>query len=122
MADRGRGNRSGRPTNVSAKTDLGNTTEGISVGINSLVMGFDVRTMVGIGAFGFNSGVYAGLRFAGTALRAPDIGFPCRQGTIEAYIDTGVGYSIPGWVTDAINFFLSPFTDKKIDRSEEHTS
>ena len=105
------------PTNVSAKTDLGNTTEGISVGINSLVMGFDVRTMVGIGAFGFNSGVYAGLRFAGTALRAPDIGFPCRQGTIEAYIDTGVGYSIPGWVTDAINFFLSPFTSHNVERA-----
>ncbi len=105
------------PTDVSAKTDLGNTAEGISVGINSLVMGFSLRTMVGIGAFGFSSGVYAGLRFAGTVLRAPDIGFPCRQGTIEAYIDSGVGYSIPGWVTDALNVFLSPFTSHKVDSS-----
>lgn len=105
------------PTDIRAKTDLGNTAEGISVGINSLVMGFDVRTMVGIGAFGFNSGVYAGLRFAGTVLRAPDIGIPCRQGTIEAFIDSGVGYSLPGWVTDAINFFLSPFTSHQVARA-----
>jgi hypothetical protein len=80
-------------------------------------MGFSLRTMVGIGAFGFSSGVYAGLRFAGTVLLAPVIGFPCRQGTIEAFIDSGVGYSIPGWVSDALNVFLSPFTSHKIDRS-----
>ena len=106
-----------RASDVKANTDLGKTAEGISVGINSLVMGFDVRTMIGIGAFGFSTGVYAGLRFAGTVLRAPDIGFPCRQGTIEAFIDSGVGYSLPGWITDAINFFLSPFTSHKISRA-----
>jgi hypothetical protein len=105
------------PHHATANTDLGNSVEGISVGINSIVMGFDVRTTIGIGAFGFTTGVYAGLRFSGTALRAPNIGFPCRQGTIEADMDTGVGYSIPGWATDAINFFISPFTDKKIDRA-----
>jgi hypothetical protein len=105
------------PTHATAITDLGNSTEGISVGINSAVMGFDVRTMIGIGAFGFNTGVYAGLRFAGTVLRAPDIAFPCRQGTIEAFIDTGVGYSLPGWATDAINVFIAPFTSKRIDRA-----
>jgi hypothetical protein len=105
------------PTDLKADTDLGNTTEGISVGINSLVMGFSVRTMVGIGAFGFSTGVYAGIRFTGTMLRAPDIGFPCRQGTIEAYIDSGVGYQLPAVITDAINFFLSPFTSHKVDRA-----
>jgi hypothetical protein len=105
------------PTDLKADTDLGNSTEGISVGINSLVMGFSVRTMVGIGAFGFSTGVYAGIRFTGTMLRAPDIGFPCRQGTIEAFIDSGVGYQLPAVITDAINFFLSPFTSHKVDRA-----
>ena len=105
------------PTDLKADTDLGNSTEGISVGINSLVMGFSVRTMVGIGAFGFSTGVYAGIRFTGTMLRAPDIGFACRQGTIEAFIDSGVGYQLPAVITDAINFFLSPFTSHKIDRA-----
>ena len=105
------------PTDLKADTDLGSSTEGISVGINSLVMGFSVRTMIGIGAFGFSTGVYAGIRFTGTMLRAPDIGFPCRQGTIEAFIDSGVGYQLPAVITDAINFFLSPFTSHKIDRA-----
>jgi len=105
------------PTDLKADTDLGSSTEGISVGINSLVMGFSVRTMVGIGAFGFSTGVYAGIRFTGTMLRAPDIGFPCRQGTIEAFIDSGVGYQLPAVITDAINFFLSPFTSHKVDRA-----
>jgi hypothetical protein len=105
------------PTQVKTNTNIGNSVEGISVGINSIVMGFDVRTMVGIGAFGFNSGVYMAFRFSGTALKSPNIGFACRQGTIDINLDTGVGYSIPKWVTDAINIFLSPFTSKRVDRA-----
>jgi hypothetical protein len=49
--------------NITTRTDIGNSVEGISVGINSVVMGFDIRTMVGIGAFGFNAGVYMAFRF-----------------------------------------------------------
>jgi hypothetical protein len=100
---------------VKSTTDIGNSVEGISVGINSVVMGFDVRTMVGIGAFGFNAGVYVAFRFSGTALKSPNIGFACRQGTVDINLDTGIGYSIPHWVTDAINIFLSPFTKKRVD-------
>lgn len=100
---------------VKTATDIGNSVEGISVGINSVVMGFNIRTMVGIGAFGFNAGVYVAFRFSGTALKAPNTAFPCRQGTIDINLDTGVGYAIPPWVTDAINIFLSPFTSKRVD-------
>jgi hypothetical protein len=70
---------------------------------------------VGLGGFGFSTGVYGGLRFSGTVLRAPDIAFACRQGTIESFIDSGIGYSIPQWVSSAINIFLSPFTKKRIN-------
>ena len=102
---------------VDTNTDMGKSVEGISVGINSIVLGFDVRTMVGIGALGFNSGVYVAFRFSGTALKGTSIGFPCRQGTINIVLDTGVGYSIPKWVTGAINIFLTPFTSKRVDPS-----
>jgi hypothetical protein len=102
---------------VKTTTDIGNSVEGISVGINSVVMGFDVRTLVGIGAFGFNAGVYVAFRFSGTALKGPNIAYSCRQGTIDINLDTGVGYSIPHWVTDAINVFLTPFTSKRVDPS-----
>jgi len=103
-------------SHLKTNTDLGDSAEGLSVGINSVVMSFDVRTMIGIGAFGFNTGVYAALRFSGTALKSPNIGIDCRQGTIEIYLDAGVGYSIPGWAVDAINFFIAPFTDKRVER------
>jgi hypothetical protein len=107
--------RAGTPAEVHANTDIGQSAQGISVGINSLVMGASIRAMVGLGGFGFSTGVYGGLRFTGTVLRAPDIAFACRQGTIESYIDSGIGYSIPQWVSSAINLFLSPFTNKKIN-------
>jgi hypothetical protein len=100
---------------VDTRTEIGNSVEGISVGINSVVMGFDIRALVGVGAFGFNAGVYMAFRFSGTALKAPNTAFACRQGTIEIWLDTGVGYSIPKWATDAINVFLSPFTSKRVE-------
>ncbi|MHB8655047.1 MAG: hypothetical protein ACYDA9_14355 [Terriglobia bacterium] len=101
---------------VTARTDMGRSIQGISLGINSLVMACSVRAMVGIGAFGFNTGVYVGMRFDGTILRAPDEAFPCKQGTIEVFIDSGVGYSLPGFVVDVINKFLSLFTKYQMDR------
>jgi hypothetical protein len=100
---------------VQTNTDIGNSVEGISVGINSVVMGFNIRTMVGMGAFGFNAGVYIAFRFSGTALKAPNIAYACKQGTIDINLDTGVGYAIPQWVTTAINVFLTPFTSKRVD-------
>ena len=107
--------RASTPSEVHATTDLGQSAQGISVGINSLLMGASIRALVGLGGFGFSTGVYGGLRFTGTVLRAPDIAFACRQGTIETYIDSGIGYSIPAWVSAAINFFLRPFTKHRID-------
>jgi hypothetical protein len=105
------------PLQFTKKVDIGNTVEGISVGINSLVMGAELRAMVGLGAGGFGTGVYATLIFTGTMLRGSDIGSPCRQGTIEVTLASGVGYSIPKWATDAINYVLSFVTDVRIDQA-----
>ncbi len=101
---------------VKSTTDLGNTVEGISVGINSLVLGAETRVMVGLGIGPFNTGLYATLSYVGTMLRQSDLGFPCRQGTIEANLHSGLGYSIPKWVTDVVNGFLSLFTKKRMER------
>jgi hypothetical protein len=104
------------PLQPTAKVDIGNTVEGISVGINSLVMGAELRAMVGLGTGGFGTGVYATLVFTGTMLRGTDIGSPCRQGTILVSLYSGVGYAIPKWATDAINYVLSFVTDIRIDQ------
>lgn len=104
-------------TDLKAQTDLGRSAQGVSMGINSLVVAASVRAMVGIGAFGFNTGVYVGARFAGTILRAADQTWPCRQGTAEFYLDSGVGYSLSGFVVDVLNTFLSAFTKYQIDKA-----
>jgi hypothetical protein len=101
---------------VSAKTDIGNTLEGISVGINSLVLGAETRVMVGLGAGPFNTGLYVTISYVGTMLRQSDAGWPCRQATIESVLYSGIGYSVPKWVADAVNFFLGFFTKVRMER------
>jgi len=86
------------------------------VGINSLVLACSIRAMVGIGMFGFNTGVYIGMRFDGTLLRQSDVASPCRASTIQVYMDSGVGYSLPGFAADVINGVLSLFTKYQIER------
>ncbi len=103
-------------TNLAARTDMGRSIQGISVGINSLAMAASIRAMVGIGAFGFNTGVYIGMRFDGTLLRQADIALPCREATIGVFLDSGVGYSLPGFFVDVLNKLLSAFTKYQIDR------
>jgi len=101
---------------VEAVKDLGVTTSGLSVGIDSMRLSASIQAMVGIGAFGFNTGVFGGLRFGGTILRAPDNAWACRQGTIEAHFDSGVGYSLPPLFSGILNKFLKFFTSYQIDR------
>jgi hypothetical protein len=103
-------------TGMTAVTDIGQSTAGISVGINSLIVAAGIRVMVGIGAFGFNTGVFADIQFDGSMLRAPDEVFPCRQGTIEAFLYYGIGYSLPKAVVEVINAVLKLFTSYQLER------
>lgn len=103
------------PTNVKTVTDLTQSLSAIGLGITSFTMAFSIRTLVGIGAFGFNVGVYASVRFGGSLLHSPTEAFPCRQATLEANLDTGIGWQTPGFVVAAINIFLKPITGHAID-------
>ena len=104
-----------------AVKDLGVTADGISVGINSLVVAASIRAMVGIGAFGFSTGVFVQIIFDGTILRGSDIANPivglatCRQGTIQAFLYYGVGYSLPHVFVEIVNKLLSLFTSYRLD-------
>jgi len=104
------------PMSVSYVTDVGQSLEGISVGINSLVLGCSLEGIVGLGEAGFTTGVYVMLTVTSTLLRAPDIALACRHGTIEAWLYTGLGYAVPKWFADAVNYVLSFFTDDRIDQ------
>lgn len=98
-----------------ADTDLTESLANVSVGINSFAMAFSIRALVGLGAFGFNTGVYAAVRFGGSLLGAPTGDFPCRQATLGVFLDSGIGWQTPGFVSAAINFFLKPITGHTID-------
>jgi hypothetical protein len=97
---------------VTAKTDLGNSIEGLSVGMNSLVAGFSIRPMIGIGAFGFNTGVYVGVDFSGSVLKQSDVVLAaCRGGYMKGIIDSGVGYQLSTGLVYLVNKILKAFTD-----------
>ena len=103
------------PSDPKIVTDLTESLSNISVGINSFAMAFSIRALVGVGAFGFNAGVYAAIRFGGSILGSPTEAFPCRQATLGANLDSGIGWQTPGWVAAAINVFLKPITGTALD-------
>jgi hypothetical protein len=101
-----------------AKTEIANSIKGISVGMNSLVAGVSVRPMVGIGAFGFNTGVFVGVDFSGSVLKQSDIVMAkCRAGYVKGFLDSGVGYQLSRKFLAVINGILSVFTKYKIPDS-----
>ena len=103
------------PASFETVKSLGSSIAGLSLGINSFTLAFGIRTMVGVGAFGFNTGVYATVRFGGSILISPNEAYACRQGTIDGFIDTGVGYQLPKPFTLVLNFFLGAVGAKPID-------
>ena len=103
------------PQNISAVTNLGQSLAGVSVGINSFTLSFGIRSTVGIGAFGFNTGVFAQVRFGGGLVLTPNTTFQCRQATIETFLDTGLGWAMPQWAASVINLFLKAVSAQPID-------
>jgi hypothetical protein len=103
------------PTNITPVTNLGGSLAGVSLGINSFTLSFGIRSTVGIGAFGFNTGVFAQVRFGGGLVLTPNQTFQCRQATIETFLDTGLGWAIPQWAANVINLFLKAVSAHPID-------
>ena len=103
------------PAHFSTVKSLGSSIAGLSLGINSFTLGFGIRTMVGVGAFGFNVGVFATVRFGGSILIGPNEAYACKRGTIDGFIDSGVGYQLPKAFTVILNFFITTAGGKAID-------
>jgi hypothetical protein len=100
---------------TSAKTSLASSVQGVSVGINSLALSFKVEPMVGIGAFGFNTGVYVGLSFGGSVVKQSSVALSqCRGGYMNGVLNGGVGYQLPAKFVAVINGILSVFTKYRI--------
>ncbi|GAB2948100.1 hypothetical protein GCM10027280_41050 [Micromonospora polyrhachis] len=107
-----------KPTGFQVKNSLTNSITGISVGVNGLLFAYQARLHVGIGAFGFSTGLYVGLTASvgvtiGSALGAPIT--VCRGATLTLFTDYGVGYRLPTVVVKVINIFLRVFEAKPIE-------
>jgi hypothetical protein len=96
--------------------DPSHEINGISMGINSIVVGINQRLLVGLGADGFAAGPYVTLTSTATALKQateashlmlaqPATG-DCTQATIQMQVNGGIGYAFPKFVIDVVNFFL----------------
>jgi hypothetical protein len=98
--------RLGGPTLTVERSFL-QSMKGVSIGPTGIVIAHEVRVIVGVGAFDFVTGPYAGLRTALGVTQGSSIGIiRCKGGTIDSHVTAGVGYSIPQLATNAINLIL----------------
>lgn len=106
---------------------LVDSVEGVSAGPNALIVDYDAKFYVGIGAAGFTAGLYAGLAISVGITRGSSVGFGGLQGLatgegcqrVDVTINGtyGIGYTIPALVAKVINAFLRIFNAKPIESS-----
>jgi len=97
---------------VISTTNAVDNMNGISVGINSLVLAYQAKLILGIGAFGFASGLELGLNTSWGILKSTDISpipLTCRQVTFTMLGTVGIGWAIPKAVAAVVNFILGFF-------------
>jgi len=110
------------PGSFIVRKSLMDSISGISLGINALIITYEVRAIVGIGAFGFVTGPFVGLGLTAGVTRGSDagsviVGVTCRQVDMQAWVKAGVGYRMPPSVAKVINFILSVFNVAPIESS-----
>jgi len=116
------------PASLTVRQSINDTMDGLSLGPMGIVLSYQARFLVGVGAFGFTAGVYFGLTASLGITRGSDAGvfapgtggtqrIVCRSTRLSLYANYGVGYSIPAPVTELINLFLKVFQTSPIERT-----
>jgi|GEM_PF-1698080 len=107
----------GGPSRVSVNKSLLNSTKGVALGPQGLIIGHAMRVMVGVGAFGFATGLYVDFITSFSVTRGSDLGIVmCRGGTLDMNVAGGVGYSLPKPIVSGINVFLRALNLKQINQ------
>jgi hypothetical protein len=101
----------GAPTSLHTNTSLGQSLDGLSLGVTGIVFAMEGRVIVGIGAFGFVTGPYLGYQANVGLTRGSDqakmlVGVTCRGSILDLALNVGIGYKLPKPVTSAINAIL----------------
>jgi len=98
------------PGKITATTDAVDSVDGISVGVNGLVLAYQAKVIIGIGAFGFASGLELGFNASWGITNGSAIGIiKCRQATLTMTGTVGIGWAIPHLVAVVVNTILSIF-------------
>lgn len=104
------------PATVTIKTSLVDSLRGLSLAVNGLTFGYGAKVIVGLGAWGFVTGPYAGYNTIVGVNKSSDMpgALPCRSGQVSTLIRYGVGYQMPESITRVINFFFRALNIKQI--------
>lgn len=83
----------------------------VSFGVSAMVLTHQIRLMVGLGAGGFRAGPFLACNSSLALARGSNLAQPlqphvCRVASLAMGLGTGLGYEIPGFVAEALNFFL----------------
>ncbi|MGC9665335.1 hypothetical protein ACNTMW_02130 [Planosporangium sp. 12N6] len=106
------------PQGFQVRNSLTNSIDGVSIGVNGMIVAYQARFYVGIGAFGFTAGLYFGLTASVGVTRGSSAGLiVCRGASLDILANYGVGYTIPAPVADVINFFLKTFKTAPVKNS-----
>jgi hypothetical protein len=98
------------PTELTIKKSLVDSISGISVGVSAILVTYEAKFSVGIGAFGFTAGLYFKLTTTAGITIGSALGSPitmCRSAQVGVWAGYGVGYTLPAAFTKVINKFLS---------------
>lgn len=103
--------------------------DGINVGVQGIVLAFKTTFTIGVGAFGFMTGLKAGLVVSAGVTIGSDLAdfaphkpvdgtkIKCRGATLAVDATYSVGYTVPAFVASVINFFMKPLGVRPIQRS-----
>jgi hypothetical protein len=102
---------------VKNTSSLAANVSGVSVGINTVGGAVKIRPMIGLGAFGFMTGVFMGVTFnAEVGKQASEAMRDCHVAQGSGTIDSGVGYKVPKAIAQLINGVLSLFIKYRMDQ------
>lgn len=105
------GQKSHDTPDAQATSRLVSNVSGLSVGINTIGGAVNVRPMIGLGGFGFMTGVFLGVSFtADIAKQASQVMVDCHVASGSASVDSGVGYQLPGPIVAFVNTILKLFS------------
>ena len=89
-----------------------------SLGVNALLMTYETRLQVGLGAFGFSAGPYVGLTASVGPVTASSLDpRDCKLVVLDMAAEFGLSWTIPTIVKDILNLFTKAFSLPPVESS-----